>query len=280
MYQDELLRVQAAFGGLALAGGGRTASATSQRCLGLRVLAGRKAQPDCIGALRLQAEAAGTVVTWFYQAARATALSFAVAGLPLFTWPGAPRRATRTSPSPSKPVRPLVKARSGGLWGAAVGRSTWRGASWWFGAMVVQKLTQQPVGAMKAGRGVAEMAGEGMRFRRVAAGFGGLRRGILTAAAVKHDALRAMRRGGRARARRRGVRADVLDDGRHRSDVGLHAHAASVRRQSALAVCARGADDGVRTLERQGRELAGMVDRVVGSGGVRDRSGGADDERR
>src|SRR5262245_20824690 len=28
--------------------------------------------------------------------------------LPLFTWPGAPRRAARTSPSPSKPLRPLV----------------------------------------------------------------------------------------------------------------------------------------------------------------------------
>jgi hypothetical protein len=30
-------------------------------------------------------------------------------GLPLFTWPGAPRRAARTSSSPSKPLRPLVK---------------------------------------------------------------------------------------------------------------------------------------------------------------------------
>src|SRR5262245_11280486 len=29
--------------------------------------------------------------------------------LPLFTWPGAPRRAARTSPAPSKPLRPLVK---------------------------------------------------------------------------------------------------------------------------------------------------------------------------
>jgi hypothetical protein len=46
----------------------------------------------------------------FNQAARATAwtvlLSFAVAVLPLFTWPGAPRRAIRTSTSPSKPLRP------------------------------------------------------------------------------------------------------------------------------------------------------------------------------
>jgi len=102
-------RVGTPFRGLALAGGGRPASATSQRNLDLRVLAGQEVQPGCVGALRLQAEAAGTVVTWCYQAARATALSFAVAGLPLFTWPGAPRRATRTSPSPSKPVRPLCQ---------------------------------------------------------------------------------------------------------------------------------------------------------------------------
>src|SRR5262245_17438762 len=39
--------------GLALAGGGRPASATSQRDLGLRVLAGQEAQPGCVGALRL-----------------------------------------------------------------------------------------------------------------------------------------------------------------------------------------------------------------------------------
>ena len=32
-----------------------------------------------VGTSQLQTEAAGTVVTWFYQAARATALSFAVA---------------------------------------------------------------------------------------------------------------------------------------------------------------------------------------------------------
>lgn len=44
-------------------------------------------------------------------------------GLPLFTWPGAPRRATRTSSSPSKPLRPLVKDRSP-LWGVGGGRST------------------------------------------------------------------------------------------------------------------------------------------------------------
>src|SRR6476659_596313 len=45
----------------------------------------------------------------FNYAARATALSFAVADLPIFTWPWAPRRAIRTSTSPSNPVRPLVK---------------------------------------------------------------------------------------------------------------------------------------------------------------------------
>ena len=115
-------RVGSPFGGLALAGGGRPASATSQRCLDLRVLAGQEVQPGCVGALRLQAEAAGTVVTWFYQAARATALSFAVAGLPLFTWPGAPRRATRTSPSPSKPVRPLCQRTN---W-ITMGRGRWK----------------------------------------------------------------------------------------------------------------------------------------------------------
>ena len=49
--------------GLALAGGGRSASATSQQSLGLRVLAGREAQSDCVGVLRLQTEAADTVVT-------------------------------------------------------------------------------------------------------------------------------------------------------------------------------------------------------------------------
>ena len=50
-----------------------------------------------------------TVVAWFYPAARATAvLSFAVAGLPIFTWPWAPRRAIRSSTSSSKPVRPQV----------------------------------------------------------------------------------------------------------------------------------------------------------------------------
>ena len=48
----------------------------------------------------------------FNQAARATALSFAVAGLPIFTWPWAPRRAIRTATSSSKPVRPLVKDES------------------------------------------------------------------------------------------------------------------------------------------------------------------------
>jgi len=55
----------------------------------------------------------------FNQAARATALSFAVAGLPIFTWPWAPRRAVRTSTSPSKPVRPLVKEQ--GHYGVARG---------------------------------------------------------------------------------------------------------------------------------------------------------------
>jgi len=49
--------------GLALAGDGRSASATSQLSLGLRVLAGREAQSDCVGVLRLQTEAADTVVT-------------------------------------------------------------------------------------------------------------------------------------------------------------------------------------------------------------------------
>jgi len=69
-----------AFRGLALAGGGRPTSATSQQGLDLRVLAGQEVQSDCVGASQLQTEAAGTVVTWFYQAARATAsLSFAVA---------------------------------------------------------------------------------------------------------------------------------------------------------------------------------------------------------
>src|SRR5262249_52567744 len=98
-------------GCLALAGGGRPASATSQLGLDLHALAGQEVQSDCVGASELQTEATSTVVVWCYQAARATAsLSFfAVAVLPLFTWPGAPRRATRTSPSPSKPVRPLVK---------------------------------------------------------------------------------------------------------------------------------------------------------------------------
>jgi len=36
-------------------------------------------------------------------------LSFAVAGLPIFTWPWAPRRAIRASTSSSNPVRPHVK---------------------------------------------------------------------------------------------------------------------------------------------------------------------------
>jgi hypothetical protein len=49
------------------------------------VLAGREAQPDCVGALWLQTEATGTVVTWFYQAASAIALlSFAVAWIAPF----------------------------------------------------------------------------------------------------------------------------------------------------------------------------------------------------
>ena len=49
----------------------------------------------------------------FIQAARATALlSFAVAGLPVFTWPRAPRRAARTSTSSSKPFRPLVRVQA------------------------------------------------------------------------------------------------------------------------------------------------------------------------
>src|SRR4051794_15832619 len=119
-------RVGTPFEGLALAGDGRPASATSQLCLDLHLLAGQEVQPDCVGALRLQAEAAGTVATWCYQAARATALSFAVAGLPPFAWPGAPPRATRTSPSPAKPVRPHVKEQSQ-LWGGGRARSTERG---------------------------------------------------------------------------------------------------------------------------------------------------------
>ena len=47
--------------------------------LGLHLLADQEAQSDCVGTSWLQTEAASTVVTWFYQAARATALSFAVA---------------------------------------------------------------------------------------------------------------------------------------------------------------------------------------------------------
>ena len=50
-----------------------------------------------------------TVADAFSYAAMATALSFAVARLPVFTWPRAPRHAARTSSSSSKPVRPLVK---------------------------------------------------------------------------------------------------------------------------------------------------------------------------
>src|SRR6185503_7585983 len=67
-------------------------------------------------------------------------------GLPLFTWPGAPRRAARTSTSPSKPLRPLVKEqgptmRRGGCWvnrggrkrliiGLSGARRRWRGRRW------------------------------------------------------------------------------------------------------------------------------------------------------
>ena len=54
-------RVGTPFECLALADGGRSASATSQLCLGLHVLAGQEAQPDCVGVSRLQAEAQNTV---------------------------------------------------------------------------------------------------------------------------------------------------------------------------------------------------------------------------
>src|SRR5574342_402828 len=58
-------------------------------------------------ASRLQAEAWSSR-RWvsFSYAARATALSFAVAELPVFTWPRAPRRAAIPSSTPSKPFRP------------------------------------------------------------------------------------------------------------------------------------------------------------------------------
>jgi hypothetical protein len=83
---------------------------------------GQEVQPDCGGSSRLQAEAERTVATWFYQAARATRpLSFAVAGLPIFTWPWAPRRAARTSSSPSKPVRPRIVKEKSGHYGVAEG---------------------------------------------------------------------------------------------------------------------------------------------------------------
>jgi len=64
---------------------GRSAGTTSQLNLDLHMLTGQEVQPDCGGVSWLQTEAKNTVVTWFYQAARATALlSFAVAGFAHF----------------------------------------------------------------------------------------------------------------------------------------------------------------------------------------------------
>ena len=51
--------------GLVLAGNGRPASATSQRCLDLHLLTGQEVQPDCVGVSWLQTEAPSTVAAWF-----------------------------------------------------------------------------------------------------------------------------------------------------------------------------------------------------------------------
>src|SRR6476659_906897 len=70
----------------------------------------------------------------FNYAARATALSFAVADLPIFTWPWAPRRAIRASTSSSNPVRPHVKEH------AQCGARKAPGQAGYFGSVFVGTL--------------------------------------------------------------------------------------------------------------------------------------------
>ena len=94
-------------------------------CVALRPVGGSGAPSLVVYSGRgLQAEARGhrryLVIN---QAARATRLSFAVAVLPVFTWPRAPRHAARASTSSSKPARPLV--REPGRWTSAHHRARW-----------------------------------------------------------------------------------------------------------------------------------------------------------
>jgi len=114
----------------------------------------------------------GTVATRFSYAARATALlSFAVAVVPVFTWPRAPRRATHASTSPSKPFRPRVftDRRSGACapWRTANVRSGGRGVKGWVALAV---------GVARAGPARACGGGAYRRFLRwsQAWGAGGL----------------------------------------------------------------------------------------------------------
>ncbi len=102
--------------------------------------------------------------------------------LPLFTWPGAPRRATRTSTSPSKPLRPLVKEHAHYGVGEGLGQcenaclARWRGGGsrtwfpWW---------RRRRPGCCHGGRARSRRRcrGRGRRARAARTGAVGLRRG-------------------------------------------------------------------------------------------------------